>query len=441
MRGGHPEHREPGGGWGADSSGRGPEGGNAAGRVLQGTPGAAVGMGRPATGPRQEYIEAFDDGVFGRDKAGGPSSLRAPAPRHPGAAGRAPGRSLPDPGPAPVRRPGGRRPGTPGPWNGYDGYDEPGDFAQSGRGGAGGHGPRGGPDADGGLPHAPPPRVPVQVPRTGKGGGHKGKAVTAVLAVAVTTVIAFVVAGQVADGGGPGGDGGEEGAAAERGVAADEPASRSDKGRGVPGQPQGAAPTYTEKLSKTFSLKSGFKGKGDFRAVPGSHEGAGGNEVMRYRVDVEKGLPLDSGLFAEAVQKTLNDKRSWARGGERSFERVAKGDVDFVITLASSPTTDVWCAKSGLDTSEQNVSCDSASTDRIMINAYRWAQGSKTFGDDRILGYRQMLINHEVGHRIGKDHVGCPKDGDLAPVMMQQTKSLTTDGAKCRPNPWPFPRG
>jgi hypothetical protein len=156
-------------------------------------------------------------------------------------------------------------------------------------------------------------------------------------------------------------------------------------------------------------------------------------------VDVEKGLPLDSTLFARAVHKTLNDKRSWAGDGKRSFERVAKGDVDFVITLASSPTTDEWCAKSGLDTSEQNVSCDSASTDRIMINAYRWAQGSKTFGDDRIFGYRQMLINHEVGHRIGLDHVGCSEDGALAPVMMQQTKSLESDGKKCRPNPWVRP--
>jgi hypothetical protein len=161
---------------------------------------------------------------------------------------------------------------------------------------------------------------------------------------------------------------------------------------------------------------------------------------MRYRVDVEKGLPLKSALFTKAVQRTLNDKRSWAHGGDRSFERISKGKADFVITLASSPTTDVWCAKSGLDTSEDKVSCDSASTDRIMINAYRWAQGSKTFGDDKMLAYRQMLINHEVGHRLGRDHVGCSKDGAIAPVMMQQTKSLTTNGAKCRPNPWPYPK-
>ena len=68
-----------------------------------------------------------------------------------------------------------------------------------------------------------------------------------------------------------------------------------------------------------------------------------------------------------------------------------------MITLASPGTTAVWCAKSGLDTTEDNVSCDSAATERVMINAYRWAQGSKTYGDDRCYAYRQMLINHEVG--------------------------------------------
>ncbi|WP_314171956.1 DUF3152 domain-containing protein [Streptomyces winkii] len=440
VRGGHPEHREPGGGWGADASGRGPEGGTAAGRVLQGTPGGgALGMGLPA-GPRQEYIDAFDDSVFGKGpNGGGPggsatNSVRAPAPRHPGTRGGEPGRGpapLPGRGQDLAQGLGGRRPGTPGPWNGYEGASasEPGGPAD--------------PEADGGIPHAPPPpRVPVQTPYSDrKGGSGKGKALTGVLAVAVTTVIAFAVAGQVTGAGQPGDDGTDDGAGgAERGLSADGPASRSEKSRGAAAEAKGAALSYTEKLSKTYSLDANFKGKGDFKAVAGSDEGVGASDVMRYRVDVEKGLPLESELFAQFVQKTLNDKRSWAHGGERSFERISKGKADFVITLASSPTTDVWCAKSGLDTSQDKVSCDSASTDRVMINAYRWAQGSKTFGDDKMLAYRQMLINHEVGHRLGRDHVGCPKDGALAPVMMQQTKSLTSGGDKCRPNPWPYPR-
>jgi hypothetical protein len=141
------------------------------------------------------------------------------------------------------------------------------------------------------------------------------------------------------------------------------------------------------------------------------------------------------------VYKTLNDDRSWGHGGTKTFERVSSGRADIVITLASPGTTAKWCAKSDLDTTDDNVSCDSASTPRTMINAYRWAQGSDTYGPDKMYIYRQMLINHEVGHRLGHSHVVCPKNGALAPVMMQQTKFLTLNGKTCRPNPWPFPDG
>ncbi|RAJ71487.1 uncharacterized protein DUF3152 [Streptomyces sp. Amel2xB2] len=468
VRGGHPEQREAGGGWGADGAGRGSDAGETAGRVLQGTPGAAFGSGRP-DGPRQEYVEAFDDGVFGTSAGSAAArAVRAPGPRHPGpgagsgdgrpqAVGRPqtatarggpqtppPGGLMPDPGPAPLRGPRDRRPGTPGPWNRYEGPGAPARDALTDTGGL--RRDQAVPTRGSGFPRAtPPPRVPEQGEPGGTSGdgrgGAKARAFTGVLAAAVTTVLAFVVAGQVSGGAQQSRGQGDDAAGAERGLSADDSASRSDKGRGPRTEAQGAPLTYTQKMAKPLSLDADFKGKGDFTAASGTDEGVGGDKVMRYRVDVEKGLPLESDLFAQAVQKTLNDKRSWAHGGERSFERVSKGDVDFVITLASSPTTDEWCAKSGLDTSEQNVSCDSASTDRVMINAYRWAQGSKTFGDKRMLAYRQMLINHEVGHRLGRNHVGCPKDGALAPVMMQQTKSLESGGDKCRPNPWPYPKG
>ncbi|MFM9755298.1 DUF3152 domain-containing protein [Streptomyces turgidiscabies] len=44
-----------------------------------------------------------------------------------------------------------------------------------------------------------------------------------------------------------------------------------------------------------------------------------------------------------------------------------------------------------------------------------------------------------MGHRLGYGHVTCDKDGDLAPVMQQQTKFLEYDGIRCRPNPWAYP--
>ncbi|MFI9151991.1 DUF3152 domain-containing protein [Streptomyces sp. NPDC053367] len=279
-----------------------------------------------------------------------------------------------------------------------------------------------------------PPRTPEDEPVRGKGG--KGRAFTGIAAAAVTTVLAVVVAGQVTDRGEDPAVGAQAAAGQGRGI--DDSASRGD-GRPTPSTaPSAVALTYEQKMDRKYPLAPKLAGPGRFYAVPGIDKAPGRGQKFTYRVDVEQGLGLDGELFAQAVHKTLNDDRSWAHNGGRTFERVHSGQPDFVITLASPGTTAEWCAKSGLDTTVDNVSCDSAATERVMINAYRWAQGSKTYGDE-IHAYRQMLINHEVGHRLGFHHVTCDKDGDLAPVMQQQTKFLDHDGVHCRPNPWAYP--
>lgn len=287
--------------------------------------------------------------------------------------------------------------------------------------------PRTGVDAD---EDAAPTGEPVR----GKGG--KGRTFTGIAAAAVTTVLAVVVAGQVADRRDD--TDVQSQSATDQARDARESASRGD-GRPTPSSaPSVATLTYEQKMDKKYALAAGLAGSGKFDAVKGVAKAPGSGQKYTYRVDVEQGLGLDAELFAEAVQKTLNDDRSWAHKGARTFERIYSGKPDFVITLASPGTTAKWCAKSGLDTTVDNVSCDSAATERVMINAYRWAQGSKTYGD-QIHAYRQMLINHEVGHRLGNHHVTCDKDGELAPVMQQQTKFLDHDGIHCLPNPWPYP--
>ncbi|MER5980229.1 DUF3152 domain-containing protein [Streptomyces sp. NPDC001857] len=286
--------------------------------------------------------------------------------------------------------------------------------------------------ADGGEDDVPPSGAPS----AGRGG--KGRAFTGIAAAAVTTALAIVVAGQVTDARDE--DSGRSQTAA--GQSARDTRDSTGRGGGRPG-PSAALPeavplTYAQQMDRKYPLGAGLTGSGRFDAVPGIDKAPGEGRKYTYRVDVEQGLGLDAALFAQAVQKTLNDQRSWAHDGARTFERIHSGEPDFVITLASPGTTAEWCAKSGLDTTIDNVSCDSASTERVMINAYRWAQGSQTYGD-QMYAYRQMLINHEVGHRLGYSHVTCDKNGDLAPVMQQQTKFLEHDGIRCLPNPWPYP--
>lgn len=287
--------------------------------------------------------------------------------------------------------------------------------------------PESGTESDGDTPEERPAK------------NSKGRAFTGIAAAAVTTVLAVVVAGQVATDGPDktGAQSARDGRGAER-----SPASRSD-GRAKPPQ-QGAGkpavrPAYEQLMATQFPIDPELKGSGNFESVAGFDKAPGKGRKIRYRVDVEMGLGLDSGLFARAVQSTLNDDRSWAHDGAMTFERISSGEPEFVITLASPGTTATWCAKSGLDTTVDNVSCDSASTERVMINAYRWAQGSQTYGDEAMFSYRQMLINHEVGHRLGYGHVSCRTPGSLAPVMQQQTKSLDIEGIKCRPNAWVYP--
>ncbi|MZD10391.1 DUF3152 domain-containing protein, partial [Streptomyces sp. SID5785] len=389
VRGGHPEQREPGGGWGAPSMAppaRGTGGVGAEVPPVASPPGPGPASG-PLPSPRQEYVDAFD-------------RLDAPAGRSPYATSRT-------------------LSGAP---EEQDPYAAVSDWSD----------------------RPPPPGDELPQDGSGRGKRRTGMTFTGIAAAAVTTVLAIVVAGQVADGGDSGG--GAQARAADGTRAQNGSASRSDD-RATPSAPGRAAPlTYGQKMAKKYPLKADLKGSGAFETIPTGAAAPGKGTKFRYRIDVEKGLGLDAQLFADAVQKTLNDKRSWAHGGERTFERVARGEkAQFVITLASPGTTADWCAKSGLDTTEDNVSCDSAATDRVMINAYRWAQGAKPFDDalhdKAIYPYRQMLINHEVGHRLGFNHVTCTNDGAPAPVMQQQTKFLTSGGITCLPNPWVFPKG
>lgn len=387
-RGEHPEQREAGGGWGT-VNGRTTAGAGYGGMPPAGPgprPGPGVPFPRqrqaPPAGPREDYLDAFADDVDLFTPRTPASAPRPPASAHP----TDPYAAVTDWNSSPVT-------GTPA-------------------------------DAD-----EPPTGEPAQ----GKGG--KGRAFTGIAAAAVTTVLAVVVAGQAADE--RDAAGAQTQSAGEQARDVRDPASRGDD-RETPAVPSAEPLTYQQKMDRTFPLSAARAGTGTFEAIPGIDKAPGKGDKVTYRVDVEQGLGLDGELFAEAVHRTLNDDRSWAHNGARTFERIHSGRADFVITLASPATTADWCAKSGLDTTEDNVSCDSAATERVMINAYRWAQGSETYGEE-IHAYRQMLINHEIGHRLGYNHVTCDKNGDLAPVMQQQTKFLEHNGIRCRPNPWAYP--
>jgi hypothetical protein len=154
-----------------------------------------------------------------------------------------------------------------------------------------------------------------------------------------------------------------------------------------------------------------------------------GERVKTYSVGVEEGIPIDADAFAAFVDATYADPRSWGAAPRRpwSFQRVESGGIRIVI--ASPATVDKQCLP--LQT-EGRVSC--ARQGYISLNLDRW-ELAVAHWDSSLEEYRRYVVNHEMGHYLGKPHVGCPKQGALAPTMMQQTYFLKG----CRGNPWPYP--
>ena len=150
--------------------------------------------------------------------------------------------------------------------------------------------------------------------------------------------------------------------------------------------------------------------------------------LYRFDVQVEKGVDLDPDTVARALEKTLDDPRSWRSTGRVRFSLVKAGEpADLHAYLVTPGTTDRLCAPL---LTRGEVSCRSGS--KIVLNAKRWVLGAEAYGSD-VAGYRDYLANHEFGHALGHSHVGCPRSGRPAPVMLQQTKGLQG----CTKNPWP----
>lgn len=194
-----------------------------------------------------------------------------------------------------------------------------------------------------------------------------------------------------------------------------------------PGGDPGAASEKRERRSQKPEKRERerYHPTGKLVTAEGRSRVSGGGPPIRFIVEVEEGIKEDPEEFARWVEKVLFDRRSWPG----SFRRVDRGAADFHVVLASPELTDRLCAPlvtGGIYSCYQDGNA--------VLNSMRWKRGASAYGSD-LRAYRIYMINHEVGHALGKGHAPCPGAGERAPVMMQQTKGVTP----CRPSPWPLP--
>ena len=147
---------------------------------------------------------------------------------------------------------------------------------------------------------------------------------------------------------------------------------------------------------------------------------------IAYRLE-RRASDEDTADFERTVESTLSDPRGWSRAG---FRLVRRDDAPYLIVLAEGPEVDRLCLPH--DTYGE-YSCQRSET--VALNAERWRLATPKWTGD-LMTYRQMLVNHEVGHLLGQPHPKpqCPVPGRPAPLMAQQSTEL--DG--CLPNPWPL---
>ncbi len=191
-------------------------------------------------------------------------------------------------------------------------------------------------------------------------------------------------------------------------------------------RPAGARPADRRTAPGSYVVA----GDGRLSVVPGTGRVNGTGPLTRYIVEVEGGLGEDTTAFADFVERTLGDPRSWTHGGAVSLQRVSSGPVSFRVTLASPRTVDRYCVP--LDTNGYTSCYDSHG--HAMLNQARWETGVPGYASD-LTTYRQYMVNHEVGHALGHPHVNCPRAGAPAPTMQQQTLSMQG----CKHNAWPYP--
>ncbi|MDT0613249.1 DUF3152 domain-containing protein [Streptomyces lancefieldiae] len=196
--------------------------------------------------------------------------------------------------------------------------------------------------------------------------------------------------------------------------------------------PAGPSPSPSPSASRT-EIDVPASGSGTFVTAKASGETVGrGSRPLRYVVEVESGLDISPSQAANEIAEILAAPRGWTRDPDNAFQLVSAGSPhDLTVRIATPATADALCWAGIQQDTGGEYNCEVPGG--VVVNLKRWVKGSPNF-DGPIHDYRALIINHEMGHFLGHQHVTCGGAGRLAPVMMQQIKGLHG----CVANAWPY---
>jgi len=202
----------------------------------------------------------------------------------------------------------------------------------------------------------------------------------------------------------------------------------SCSGGGGAGLTRAAAPSSSSSSSTTSTLKTATTAPLTTTAIKPTtttRSTTPGPVLIRYRVERHT-ADAATANFESVVDATLQDPQGWTRA---TFLFQRADDAPYTILLAEGPEVQQRCRP--YDTYGK-YSCQLGPL--VAITADRWRSATPEWTGD-LTTYRQMVIDHEVGHLLGLHHRACAAPGQPAPVMLPQSTELHG----CLPNPWPLP--
>lgn len=231
------------------------------------------------------------------------------------------------------------------------------------------------------------------------------------------------------------------------GNAADQDSGSKDNGSNGKGNSDKDADAETQTDGKDDANSSGQQStpepltadeRADILAKAEQTASESGNGLITYTYCVaSKGEVGDLTEFSDTVFSTLNDPRGWPRAGavfqenEGADPNADPNACSMTLTLAAADQMTSFSTECS-----DEYSCRVGND--VIINVDRWNNATEGWlnAGGTVERYRTMVINHEVGHRLGHldNELTCPAVNQPAPLMQQQSMDLLG----CTPNEWPL---